>query len=170
MFAHFRSALRSSSVIISSLKALRRENGSSMVEFALVAPMVMVLLTGMFCFGIGINNYMLLTNAVGAGARALSLTRNQTSPALAASDPCAYAVQIANQSALGLNTSAISYSVVWTPTGSASTAYSNGSCPGAVFGQGDTVQLAAIYKLPVAVFGWSKSTANLSSQTAELVQ
>lgn len=170
MFVHFRSALRSSSVMISSLKSLRRENGSSMVEFALVAPMVMVLLTGMFCFGIGINNYMLLTNAVGAGARALSLTRNQTSPALAGSDPCAYAVQIANQSALGLNTSAISYSVVWTPTTGGSTTYSNASCAGVAFGQGDTVQLRGVYTLPIAVYGWSQRSANLTSVTAELVQ
>lgn len=163
------SSLSSKSILFFA-RAWRRESGSSMVEFALVAPMVMVLLTGMFCFGIGLNNYMVLTSAVGAGARALSLTRNQTFPALAASDPCAYAVQIANQSAAGLNTSAITYSVVWTPSGGSSVSYSTASCGGIAFGQGDTVQLKAVYALPIAVYGWSRQTANLTSQTAELVQ
>jgi len=149
---------------------LSRDHGNSMVEFALVAPMVMVLITGMFCFGIGINNYMMLTNAVGAGARALALTRDQTSPALAASDPCAYAIQIANQAAVGLNSSAITYSVTWIPATGASTTYSTASCSGAKFDQGDTVQVKAVYALPIAVYGWSRRTANLTSQTAELVQ
>jgi Flp pilus assembly protein TadG len=151
-------------------KMLARDHGSSMVEFALVAPMVMVLITGMFCFGIGINNYMILTNAVGAGARALSLTRNQTTPALAGSDPCAYAVQVANQSAVGLNTSAITYSITWIPATGSPTTYSTASCSGAAFDQGDTVQVKAVYALPIAVYGWSRRTANLTSQTAELMQ
>lgn len=149
---------------------MSHDRGSSMVEFALVAPMVMVLITGMFCFGIGINNYMMLTNAVGAGARALALTRNQTSPALAASDPCAYAIQIANQAAVGLNTSAITYSVTWIPATGSPTTYATASCSGAAFDQGDTVQVKAVYALPIAVYGWSRRTANLTSQTAELVQ
>ena len=170
MYRHHQRATSTRKYLAISRKMLSRERGSSMVEFALVAPMVMVLITGMFCFGIGINNYMLLTNAVGAGARALALTRNQTTPALAASDPCAYAVQVANQSAVGLNTSAITYSVTWIPSTGAATTYSTASCSGAAFDQGDTVQVKAVYALPIAVYGWSRRTANLTSQTAELVQ
>src|SRR3569833_668773 len=116
---------------------LSRDHGNSMVEFALVAPMVMVLITGMFCFGIGINNYMMLTNAVGAGARALALTRNQTSPALAASDPYANADQITNQSAVGLNTSAITYSVTWIPTTETPTTKTTANSTNATNDQGD---------------------------------
>lgn len=152
----------------------RSELGSSLVEFALVAPLVMVLLTGMFCMGIGINNYMVLTNAVGAGARALSLTRDQTTPALAASDPCAYAAQVANQAATGLNTSSVKYSVTWTVAGGSATTYSSvtptSGCAGTAFGQGDTVQLQGTYALPIAIYGWSRRSANLAAQTAELVQ
>jgi Flp pilus assembly protein TadG len=151
-----------------------REEGSSLVEFALIAPLIMVIVTGLFFCGMAVNNYMILTSAVSSGARALSLTRDQTTPALAASDPCAYAAQIANQAALGLNTSAISYSVIWTPAGASSTTYSSVSsssgCAGAAFGQGDTVQLNAVYTVPIAVYGWSRRSASLTARTAELVQ
>ncbi len=63
------------------------DEGGSLVEFALVLPMMLMLMTGMFSFGICLNNYIILTNAVNAGARGMALARNQTTPALAGTDP-----------------------------------------------------------------------------------
>ncbi|HEU0218676.1 MAG TPA: TadE/TadG family type IV pilus assembly protein, partial [Stellaceae bacterium] len=47
--------------------------GTVTIEFAVIAPVLLLLVLGTFQFGIVISNYVLLTNAVGAGARQLSL-------------------------------------------------------------------------------------------------
>ena len=47
------------------------ERGQSLFEFALVLPILMLILFGMIVFGIAINNYLELTNGTTAGAQAL---------------------------------------------------------------------------------------------------
>ncbi|HEY2471788.1 MAG TPA: TadE/TadG family type IV pilus assembly protein [Terracidiphilus sp.] len=146
------------------------ESGGSLVEFAISLPMAMVLLTGMFSFGIAINNFMVLTSAVGSGARALALTRGQTTPALAASDPCAYAVQVANQSAPGLNTSGITYTITWTTQAGTATTYNTPSCAGAAFSANDTVLLKATYPVNITLYAWTPKSLKIGAVTSELVQ
>lgn len=146
--------------------------GGSLVEFAIVLPLIMVLMTGMFSFGIGLNNYIVVTNAVNLGARTIALARNQTTPALAGTDPCAYAVQVANASASTITTSAITYAITYTTTASTpavATPYTN-TCAGLVMNPGDTVQLKATYPYSLAVYGWKSTSINLVGQTSELVQ
>ncbi len=71
--------------LISTLAALgllfRREaTGSAVIEFALLAPVLFMLLIGMFQFGILINNYIQLTEAVRVGGRTLAISRGSTTP------------------------------------------------------------------------------------------
>ena len=47
----------------------RGEAGSTVAETALVLPVLLVVLTGIFSFGIILNQYLVLTNAVNGGAR-----------------------------------------------------------------------------------------------------
>ena len=47
----------------------RAQNGQTMTEFALVLPLLALLLFGVIQFGIVFNNYITLTDAVRAGAR-----------------------------------------------------------------------------------------------------
>lgn len=152
---------------------IRRCEGGSLVEFALVLPLMLALMMGMFSFGVALNNYMVLTNSVGAGARAMSLSRGQTIPAIAASDPCAYAVQVANTASPSLNPKSVTYSIVWTTTNSTgtqvSTTYTN-SCQGLNLNSGDTVQISASYPAPITIYGWKPGSLNMQSRTAELVQ
>ena len=54
--------------------------GTVTIEFAVIAPVLLLLVFGTFQFGIVISNYVLLTNAVGAGARQLSLSRGDSTP------------------------------------------------------------------------------------------
>lgn len=168
-FLSFRSEWKKGLSRLWHIARVRGESGNALVEFAITLPLTMALLTGMFTFGIAINNFMILTSAVGAGARALALTRGQQSPALAASDPCAYAIQAANQSAPGLNTSAITYSITWTTAAGSATTYSTASCPGAAFAANDTVQVKGTYPVNVAVYAWTRSLT-IGAQTSELVQ
>jgi Flp pilus assembly protein TadG len=151
---------------------LRGNEGGSLVEFALVAPLMMMLMTGMFSFGIGLNNYIVLTNAVNAGARAMALARNQTTPALAGTDPCRYATGIASNSAPMINTSALTYAISYSTTGSSTvttTNYTN-SCAGLTLNAGDTVQMQATYQYSLAIYGWRATSLPLMGQTSELVQ
>jgi Flp pilus assembly protein TadG len=51
------------------IRALRSERGQTAVEFALIAPMLIVLLLGVVQFGIAFNQYLTITDAARAGAR-----------------------------------------------------------------------------------------------------
>ena len=62
-----------------------REDGQALVEFALVLPVLLVLVTAILQFGLLFNNYITLTDAVRSGARSLALGRGL-------SDPCDLAV------------------------------------------------------------------------------
>src|ERR1035438_988137 len=54
----------------------RRERGSSLIEFAVVMPMLMLLVTGIYTFGIFLNNDISLTDAVNTAARQAAISRN----------------------------------------------------------------------------------------------
>ena len=57
----------------------RNDRGQSLVEFAVCLPVLLLILTGIFTFGIALNNYLMMTNAVSIGARYLAISRGQTS-------------------------------------------------------------------------------------------
>lgn len=154
------------------------EEGGSLVEFALVLPLTMALILGMFTFGVALSNYMVLTNAVASGARAFAISPAVTITTGSGStqsitDPCAYAIQMANLAAPTLKTSNITYTVTYTPaspSGSKSTTYTSGSCSGISTAVGDTVQLQGSYPYTLLLYGYAPSTLNLQARSAELVQ
>ena len=51
-----------------------------MTEFALVLPLLVLLLFGVIQFGIAFNNYITLTDAVRVGARKAAVSRHLTNP------------------------------------------------------------------------------------------
>lgn len=59
---------------------LRRERGQTMVEFALVVPILCVILFGIVQFGILYRDYVALTDAVRAGARKAAVSRLSPTP------------------------------------------------------------------------------------------
>lgn len=54
--------------------------GSPAVEFALVGPVLLLLMFGIVTFGIAINNYIELTDAVRSGGRTLAISRSSSTP------------------------------------------------------------------------------------------
>jgi len=62
----------------------RREEGQSLVEFAIVLPVLAVLLLGILQFGVTFNHYLSLTDAVRAGARVAAVSRHVNNPDSAA--------------------------------------------------------------------------------------
>jgi len=56
----------------------RDERGSALVEFAIVFPLLIVLVMGIITFGQAFGNYQRLTNSAAAGAEAISVARGNT--------------------------------------------------------------------------------------------
>ena len=59
---------------------LRDERGQAMTEFALVLPLLMVVLFAIVQFGIVFNHYLDVTDAVRAGARKAAVSRQTSNP------------------------------------------------------------------------------------------
>ena len=146
------------------------ESGSAMVETALVFALVLLpLTTGIFVFGIAMNNYVTLTNAVSVGARTVALNAQLTT------DPCAVASSAIEAAAPGLISSKLtfSYSFNGVPkSGPSCNSSSVDSGAASDLTSGTTVTVTATYPLNLAVFGtqWSPSNAVLQATTTELVQ
>jgi Flp pilus assembly protein TadG len=60
--------------------SVRSQKGQTMAEFALVLPLLALLLFGVIQFGIAFNNYITLTDAVRAGARKGAVARHLSDP------------------------------------------------------------------------------------------
>jgi len=67
-------------------RRLEEERAQALVEFALVLPVVALLLFAVLQFGIVFNNYITLTDAVRAGARTAAVSRQQPDPTAAGTD------------------------------------------------------------------------------------
>ena len=149
----------------------RSEEGQALVEFAFTLPVLMIMVMAIFWFGITLNHYLGLTNAVGIGGELLSVSRGQYT------DPCANAVTAIQNAAPLLTSSQISYTFVLTPQGGSAESNS-GSCNGTTLSTGEQAQITATYPctLPFSIFSlgaWFKiqtPTCTLTAQVTELIQ
>lgn len=63
-----------------SNRSSRGEEGQALVEFALLAPILLLILFGIVQFGIAFRDSIALTDAVRAGARQATVSRNAPDP------------------------------------------------------------------------------------------
>lgn len=63
-----------------SRNRIRNEDGQSIVEFAIVLPLLALLLFGIIQFGIVFRNYLAVTDAVRVGARKAAVSRQHPDP------------------------------------------------------------------------------------------
>lgn len=142
--------------------------GGALVEFAVVLPLMMGLILGMFTLGISLNNYLVLTSAVGMGARTLALSRGGAN----AADPCSAAVTAVYGASPMLTQSSINFTIALT-TGTNTTTYSGNSaksCAGATLTAGAKAQVTATYPTQLNFFGYAPQTLSMVATTTELVQ
>jgi len=66
------------------LRKLKDEGGQALTEFAVVMPLLFIILFAIVEGGITVNNYLRLTDAVRSAARAASISSTQTAAASAA--------------------------------------------------------------------------------------
>jgi Flp pilus assembly protein TadG len=117
-----------------------------MVEFALVLPLLLMILFGIIQFGIAYNNYLTVTDAARVGARKAAVSR--TSP-----DPAGAAVQAAKSSAPDLDQSLLGVSVntgSWSP--------------------GSPVAVRVTYPYSIKILGIVVKSGTLSSTTTESIE
>ncbi len=62
-------------------RRIKDEQGQTMVEFALVLPLLLVIVFAIFQFGVLYNNYVTLTDATRVGARKAAVSRHSYTPA-----------------------------------------------------------------------------------------
>jgi Flp pilus assembly protein TadG len=125
--------------------AFRSERGQSMTEFALVLPLMVVLLFGIIQFGITFNNYISLTDAVRAGARKGAVARHLSNPNQATVDQVRKAATDLKAADL-----AITVTSSWNP--------------------GDEVKVSASYPYAIKVLGVTIKSGRMNSTTTERVE
>jgi hypothetical protein len=112
-----------------------------MIEFALIMPVLLLLLVGIIKFGLMYNNYITLTNAVRVGSRQLALGRGLP-------DPCTPAVTRTVNSAkpnLALSPSQVTVTLLSPDT--------CGSGSNALMIQGNEAKISATYPCDLVVLG-----------------
>ena len=154
------------------LRRSRSEKGQALVEFALVLPVLMLIVLGIIKGGALYNNYLQLTDAVRTGARQLAIERGQTSP-------CGDAANEAISSAGGLTPASISISMTENPEATGDpvgATYSTtgppmgtGACPFTLV-SGSAATLTATYPCDLGLLGISFSPCTLSATATERVE
>jgi Flp pilus assembly protein TadG len=126
-------------------RIVREERGQTMAEFAVVLPILVVLLLGIVQFGILFNNYVTLTDAARAGARAAAVARQSGDPVGAATSAVRASGADLNQGNLAVNVSS-----GWAP--------------------GSPVTVTATYPYSISLLGWVVSSGSLTTKTTEAVE
>ncbi len=124
---------------------IRSERGQTMTEFAVVLPVLTLLVFAVIQFGIMFNNYVSLTDAVRAGARVAAVSRLST-------DPTGTATQKVKDASGDLDTSKLGVTVTsdWV--------------------HGDDVTVTATYPYSISLLGLVVKSGQLKSTTTERVE
>lgn len=117
-----------------------------MVEFALVVPILCLILFGVIQFGALYNDYVTLTDASRVGARKAVTSRHEV-------DPAATAEAAARASASGLDQAKLDVNV--------STA---------AWERGESVTVEAIYPYNISLLGFVVASGDLSAETTERIE
>jgi Flp pilus assembly protein TadG len=125
---------------------IRDERGQTMVEFALVIPILCLVLFGILQFGALYNDYVTLTDATRVGARKAAVSRH-------AANPAAQAEAAARNSAKGLDQAKLDVDV---------------SASG--WEHGESVTVEATYPYSINLLGFVVASGELSSETTERVE
>ena len=126
---------------------LKNEQGQTLTEFALVVPLLVVLVLAIAQFGVAFNNYVTLTDAARAAARKGAVSRESGSP----QGDCQSAGYAAGQN---LNNPGTDFVV------SCSSSWSIGS----------DVTVTATYPYSISLLGWVVASGNLSTTMKERVE
>jgi Flp pilus assembly protein TadG len=126
---------------------LRRDGGQALIEFALLIPVILLVLMAIAQFGGLYNHYVTITDATRAGARMAVVSR-------AAADPSGAAVQAVRDSAHTLDQTKLTVTVSPSPPWTA----------------GQQITVTATYPYALDLAGLVVKSGNLTSSTKERVE
>jgi len=126
---------------------LASEHGQSVVEFALVGPIFIMLLLGVVQFGITLNHYLAVTDAARAGARTAAVDRLSGNAVADATAAIRKATVDLDQSKLGINIA----SPDWSQAGS-------------------DVTVTVTYPFQISILGLVVGSGNLTSTQTERLE
>jgi Flp pilus assembly protein TadG len=115
-----------------------------MTEFALVLPLLVMLLFGIIQFGVTFNHYLTLTDAVRAGARKGAVSRHEK-------DPVGVTVDQVRRAATDLKPADLQVAVL------------------SSWDAGDEVEVSASYPYSIKVLGMTIKSGRMNSKTTERV-
>ena len=124
---------------------IKNERGQTMTEFALILPLLVVLLFGIIQFGIIFNNYVTLTDAARAGARTGAVSRGNGNPSAACVNQVQGASGNLNQAQL-----TVTCTSPWTP--------------------GSDVTVSVSYPYDISLLGWVVASGQLNTTMKERVE
>ena len=137
--------------------------GTAALEFALVAPLLLLMLFGTVQFGVTLNNYMMLTSATQSAARQFALSRGAGSSTLCTTAKNQVSAAASN---LTLASLTVTCSVNLTPC-------TDASCQGALdLAQTAPATVRATYPCDLMIYGhnYSSGLCTLTSQTTERIE
>lgn len=139
---------------------VRNERGSSLVEFAVILPVLALLVLAIGRFGITFNNFIALTDAVRAGARQLATGRGVTNPCQNAQNRVYSAAPTLSQASLPV-TIVVNGSTV-----------SGNTCSNSILATGQDVTVSATYPCSLTFFGinFAGGTCQLSASTTARIE
>jgi Flp pilus assembly protein TadG len=126
---------------------LKNERGQTMVELALVLPLLVVLVFGICQFGIAFNNYLTLTDAARAASRKGAVSRGMANP----QGSCESAGYAAGGN---LNNPGTDFKVMCSSS----------------WGAGTDVTVTASYPYAINLMGWVVASGQLTATMKERVE
>ena|SRR5437764_8532325 len=130
-----------------------RQDGQAVVEFAVVLPVLLLMLLAIYQFGVVFVNYMDVTSAAREGARKAAVSRT----AGTCSTDNSNATSAARGAASDLKQSSLTISITATCTNNA-------------YVQGSDVSVSATYPYSINILGLVVSSGTLSSSTTMRVE
>ena len=128
-------------------RKMKNERGQTMTEFALILPILLVLLFGIVQFGVIFNNYVTLTDAARTASRKGAVSRNE-------SDPKGTCESAGYAAGTGLKNPGTDFLL----TGSSS------------WQPGSDVTVTASYPYDISLLGWVVASGRLNTTMKERVE
>jgi Flp pilus assembly protein TadG len=129
-----------------SSRRIKQEEGQTMVEFALVVPLLLVILFAVIQFGGVYNDYVTLTDATRVGARKAAVSRQEANPEGVAEAAVRSSATDLRQGDLDVNVSTSAWE------------------------HGRDVEVAATYPYEIDLLGFVVASGELESTTTERVE
>jgi Flp pilus assembly protein TadG len=129
--------------------SVRDQRGQTVTEFALVLPLLMLVLLAILQFGVLFRDYLAVTDAVRAGARKGAVSRHVTTPG-GPNKACEDAVKKAAGDLNVLDRLTVTCTSTWGP--------------------GDDLVVLATYPFELDLFGYVFKKGDFSSRTTERVE